>query len=53
MALAEHRQGAVVAVLRSLDQDRVTESLVDERPLGPRVLPNLTALAQRRLHGRA
>ena len=41
---------SAVAVLCSLDQDRVTQLLVDERPLGPRVLTNLTALAQRRLH---
>ena len=51
MPLTERRQRQAVAVLRSLDQDRVTQLLVDERPLGPRVLTNLTALAQRRLHG--
>jgi biotin-[acetyl-CoA-carboxylase] ligase BirA-like protein len=48
--LAERRQRQRVAVFCSLDQDRVTQPLVDERPLGPRVLTNLTALAQRRLH---
>ena len=50
--LTERRQRRRIAVFCSLDQDRVTQPLVDERPLGPRVLPNLTALAQRRLHGR-
>src|SRR5438093_12496713 len=49
--LAERRQRQAVAVLRSLDQNRVTQLLVDERHVGPRVLTNLTALAQRRLHG--
>ncbi len=48
--LAQRRQRHRVAVLCSLDQDRITQPLVDERPLGPRVLTNLTALAQRRLH---
>jgi len=50
--LAERRQRRLIAVFCSPDQDRVTQPLVDERPLGPRVLTNLTALAQRRLHGR-
>ena len=50
--LAERRQRRRVAVFRSLDQNLVTQPLVDERPIGPRVLTNLTALAQRRLHGR-
>jgi biotin-[acetyl-CoA-carboxylase] ligase BirA-like protein len=50
--LAERRQRRRVAVFCSLDQNRVTQPLVDERPIGPRVLTNLTALAQRRLHGR-
>jgi biotin-[acetyl-CoA-carboxylase] ligase BirA-like protein len=49
---AQRRQSARVAVFRSLDQDRVTQPLVDDRPLGPRVLTDLTALAQRRLHSR-
>lgn len=49
--LAERRQRLAVTVLCSLDQDRITEPLVDERPFGPRVLSNLTALAERRLHG--
>jgi hypothetical protein len=49
--LAERRERPAVTVFRSLDQDGITQLLVDERPLGPRVLPNLTALAQRRLHG--
>ncbi len=48
--LAQRRQRDRVAVSCSPDQDRVTQPLVDERPLGPRVLTNLTALAQRRLH---
>ena len=52
MALAECGERVRVAVLGSLDEDGVAELLVDERPLGPRVLPNLTALAERRLHGR-
>jgi biotin-[acetyl-CoA-carboxylase] ligase BirA-like protein len=50
MPLAQDRQRDRVAVFCSPDQDRVTQPLVDERPLGPRVLTNLTALAQRRLH---
>ena len=52
MPLAQRLQRRRIAVFCSLDQDRVTQLLVDERPLGPRVLTNLTALAQRRLHGR-
>ena len=52
MSLAERRQRRRIAVFCSLDQDRVTQPLVDERPLGPGGLTNLTALAQRRLHGR-
>jgi biotin-[acetyl-CoA-carboxylase] ligase BirA-like protein len=52
MPLAQRRQRRRIAVLCSLDQDRVTQPLVDERPLGPGGLTNLTALAQRRLHGR-
>jgi BirA family transcriptional regulator, biotin operon repressor / biotin---[acetyl-CoA-carboxylase] ligase len=50
MPLAQSRQRDRVAVFCSPDQDRVTQPLVDERPFGPRVLTNLTALAQRRLH---
>jgi biotin-[acetyl-CoA-carboxylase] ligase BirA-like protein len=50
MPLAQSRQRGRVAVFCSPDQDRVTQPLVDERPLGPRILTNLTALAQRRLH---
>jgi biotin-[acetyl-CoA-carboxylase] ligase BirA-like protein len=49
--LAERRQSPAIAVLRSSDQNRITQLLVDQRRLTPRVLPNLTALAQRRLHG--
>jgi biotin-[acetyl-CoA-carboxylase] ligase BirA-like protein len=52
MPLAQRRQCRRIAVFCSLDQDRVTQPLVDERPLGPQVLTNLTALAQRRLHSR-
>jgi biotin-[acetyl-CoA-carboxylase] ligase BirA-like protein len=48
--LAQRRERDRVAVFCSPDQDRVTQPLVDERLLGPRVLTNLTALAQRRLH---
>lgn len=50
--LAQRRERRRIAVFCSLDQDRVTQPLVDERRLRPRVLTNLTALAQRRLHGR-
>jgi biotin-[acetyl-CoA-carboxylase] ligase BirA-like protein len=51
MALAERGERLGVAVLGASDQNRITEPLVDERPLGPRVLPNLTALPLERLHG--
>jgi biotin-[acetyl-CoA-carboxylase] ligase BirA-like protein len=48
--LAQRRQRHRVAVFCSLDQDRITQPLIDERPLGPRVLTNLTGLEQGRLH---
>src|SRR5439155_24686649 len=50
-ALAERLECPLVAVFRSLDQDRIAQPLVDKRPLGPRCLRNLTALAQGGLHG--
>ena len=51
--LAQRGKRLAVAVLRASDQNRITQLLVNERPVGPQVLPNLTALAQRRLHGRS
>ena len=51
MPLAENGEGTPVTVFGSLDEDGITETLVDERPRGPRVLPDLTALATGRLHG--
>jgi hypothetical protein len=53
VAVAERVERTLVAVLRSSDQDRIAQPLVDERPLGPRGLRNLTALAQGGLHGGA
>jgi biotin-[acetyl-CoA-carboxylase] ligase BirA-like protein len=50
--LAERRERLRVAVVGPLDEDGITELLVDERSFRPRVLPNLTASAKRRLHGR-
>ena len=52
MALTERCERLGVAVLGTSDQNRITEPLVDQRPFGPWVLPNLTALAARRLHHR-
>ena len=51
MPLTEGCQSPAIAVLRSSDQNRITQLLVGQRRLAPGVLPNLTALAQRRLHG--
>src|SRR4029453_918376 len=51
VALTERLERPLVTVLRSLDQDRIAQLLVDERPLRPRCLRNLTALAQGGLHG--
>jgi hypothetical protein len=51
VAGAKGLERALVAVLSSLDQDRIAELLVDERPVGPRFLWNVTALAQGGLHG--
>ena len=50
--LAQGGEGAPVAVFGSFDEDRITQALVDERPRGPRVLLDLTALAEGRLHGK-
>jgi hypothetical protein len=49
--LAKRRERPLVAVLCSPDKNGITEPLVDQRRLAPWVLQNLTALAQRRLHG--
>src|SRR4029079_5213599 len=51
MPLDERGERLGITVFRALDQDRITELLVDERRGRPRVLPNLTTSAQRRLHG--
>src|SRR5215213_2597838 len=50
--LAQRGERPRIAVFRSLDEDWVTEPLVDQRPLRPRILRNLTARARGRLHGR-
>src|SRR5438477_1122797 len=51
VALAKRLERSLVTVFCSFDQDRIAQLLVDERPLGPRCLRNLTALAQGGLHG--
>jgi hypothetical protein len=51
MPLAQHGEGAVVAVFDALHEDGVAEPLVVERPLGPQGLCDSTGLAERRLHG--
>ena len=47
---AQRVERARVAVLCSLHQDRVTQPLVDERRIGPQVLPDWTRSKARRLH---
>jgi hypothetical protein len=51
MPLAKRGQGPLVAVLRSLDQDRVAQPLVDEDPSGTERSFDWTRLAKGRLHG--
>src|SRR5437899_11133725 len=51
VALAKRLERSLVTVFCSFDQDRIAQLLVGERPLGPRWLRNLTALAQGGLHG--
>jgi hypothetical protein len=51
MSLAERGQGPLVAVLRSRDQDRVAQPLVDEDPSGTERSFDWTRLPKGRLHG--
>ena len=49
--LAQGGERLRVAVLCTLDQDRIAQPLVDERPLEPQWLLDLTARAPGGLHG--
>jgi hypothetical protein len=48
--LAQRVEGTAVAVLRSSDQNRIAQSLVDERRVAPQVLTDSTRSPCGRLH---